>query len=36
MKTNLAFFKGIGFRVLMSLSVLASLALVTQAGHRWV
>jgi hypothetical protein len=35
MKTNLAFFKGLGFRVLATLTLLASLALVLQAGHRW-
>ena len=35
MKTNLAFFKGQGFRILLALSALASSALVLQAGQRW-
>jgi hypothetical protein len=35
MKTNLAFFKGHAFRVLLALSALASSALVLEAGQRW-
>ena len=35
MKTNLAFFKGQGFRILLALSALGSSALVLQAGQRW-
>jgi hypothetical protein len=35
MKTNLAFFKGQGFRILLALSALASSALVIEAGQRW-
>ena len=35
MKTNLAFFKGKGFRILLALSAIASSSLVLQAGQRW-
>ncbi|GAC1663516.1 MAG: hypothetical protein NVS9B8_02630 [Candidatus Limnocylindrales bacterium] len=35
MKTNLAIFKGQGFRLLLALSALASSALVLEAGQRW-
>jgi hypothetical protein len=35
MKTNLAFFKGQGFRILLALTALASSALVLEAGQRW-
>jgi hypothetical protein len=35
MKTNLAFFRAQGFRILLALSTLLSVALVLQAGHRW-
>lgn len=35
MKTNLAFFKGHAFRILLVLSAIASSSLVLEAGQRW-
>jgi hypothetical protein len=35
MKTNLAFFTGLRSRILATLGLLSSIALVVQAGHRW-
>ena len=35
MKTKLAFFKGQSFRALLTLSALASSALVLEAAQRW-
>jgi hypothetical protein len=35
MKTNLASFTGRRSRILATLALLSSIALVVQAGHRW-